>query len=288
MTMTDTSAPAVLARCSLLLLCSATSCLAITVATVGDSFADSFYYAMRSRPDLLRQYDVQLTRWSRPIVGLTRTDYFDYASWLRDSTGLASADVCLVQIGANDMQSIPVSKEQWIVYGSPQWRSTYAARTREMALILTERRCGQVIWVLQPGFEERDAMACHRELIDEVQRDVLQPGRTRVLELVTTSADYGPDKTHFNRAYVLQLGPALFHLIDTSRQIAHMGCLLCHRNLEGFTRQPNILPLRSWQRELAEQVWMPDRTGVQCRMKVRTIRTRSRSPARGKRRVRAR
>jgi len=32
----------------------------------GDSFADSLYYAMRARPDLLRSNDVQLRRWSRP------------------------------------------------------------------------------------------------------------------------------------------------------------------------------------------------------------------------------
>ncbi|HMD71370.1 MAG TPA: hypothetical protein VKF41_08500 [Bryobacteraceae bacterium] len=252
--------------CSLLLLLIASPCEAVRVATVGDSFADSLYSAMRARPDLLQQYGVELIRWSRPIVGLTRTDYFDYTAWLRDSAGLGSADVCFVQIGSNDMQSIPVSKKQWIAYGSPEWRDAYAARTREMALILTDSRCGMLIWVLQPGFEKRDGMACHRELINEVHRDALRLDRTRVLELSTSAAAYGPDKTHFNRAYVLQLGPPLFQLVDTSRQILHTGCLACHRNMEGLTRESDISPLRPWRRELAVPVWAPERAGVGCRI----------------------
>jgi hypothetical protein len=255
-----------LMRCSLLLLSIGRPCQAVSVATVGDSFADAMYNAMRARPDLVQRYGVELTRWSRPIIGLTRIDYFDYTGWLRDSAGLGSVDVCLVQIGSNDMQSIPVSKGQWIAYGSPQWRETYAERTREMALILTQRRCRMLIWVLQPGFEKRSAMACHRELIDEVQGKALSPDRTRVLEIATSEAAYGPDNTHFNRAYVLQLGPALFHLVDTSRQIVHMGCLACHRNAEGLMPDPEILPLHSWRRELAAPVWAPERVGVQCRI----------------------
>jgi hypothetical protein len=262
--MTDIRAPKALLGLSLLL--SATPCHAITVATVGDSFADTLYNAMRSRPDLLQQYDVQLTRWSRPIIGLTRTDYFDYTAWLRDSTELGSVDVCFAQIGSNDMQSIPVSKKQWIAYGSPQWRDAYASRTRDLALVLIERRCGLLIWVLQPGFEKRDAMACHRELINEVQREALRLDRTRVVEISTSEAAYGPDKTHFNRAYVLQLGPALFQIVDTSRQIVHNGCLACHRNTEGLMREPETPPLRPSPRELAAAIWAPERIGVLCRI----------------------
>jgi lysophospholipase L1-like esterase len=250
---------------SLLLFSSARLCAAATVATVGDSFADSLYDALRARTDLMKRYGVQLKRWSRPIVGLTRTDYFDYPAWLRDSTELGSVDVCFVQIGSNDMQSIPAGEKQWIAYGSPQWRDAYAARTRELATILT-RRCGLVIWVLQPGFEKRDAMACHRELINEVQREALLMDRTRVLEISTSEAAYGPDKTHFSRAYVLALGPALFRLVDTSCQIVHMGCLACHRNVEGLAQEPEIFPLRAWRRELAVPVWAPERIGVQCRI----------------------
>ncbi|MGO9231021.1 MAG: hypothetical protein ACLQKA_17670 [Bryobacteraceae bacterium] len=272
---------------SLLLIGIGMPCQAISVATVGDSFADSLYNAMRARPDLMRRFDVQLTRWSRPIIGLTRTDYFDYPEWLRESTGLGSVDVCFVQIGSNDMQSIPASKKGWIAYGSPQWRDTYAGRTREMALMLTERRCRLLFWVLQPGFEKRDAMACHRELINEVQREALRLDRTRVLEISTSEAAYGPDKTHFNRAYLLQLGPALFQLVDTSRQIIHMGCLACHRNMEGLTQESEVLPLRLWRRELAVPVWAPERVGVQCRFAMtRRVNVRGARKVAHRRRVR--
>src|SRR5215813_9367328 len=88
-----------------------------TVATVGDSFADSLYNSMRSRPDLVQQRGVRLLRWSRPIIGLTRTDFFDYPAWLHDSPDLGKADLCFVEIGANDMQSLPAAAQQRIAYG---------------------------------------------------------------------------------------------------------------------------------------------------------------------------
>lgn len=250
----------------LLMLLFAKPCPAISVATVGDSFADSFYNAIRARPDLMQRYGVQLTRWSRPSIGLTRIDYFDYAKWLRDSPELGQVDVCFVQIGSNDMQSIPVAKNEWIAYGSPQWKSIYAARTREMAQGLTERHCGLLIWVLQPGFEKQDVLACHRELINEVQRAALRMNRTRVLEISTSEAAYGHDRTHFNRAYVLQLGIALFRLLDTSRQIVHAGCLGCHQRAERLRWEPEIPPLRRREQDLEPLVWLPQRVGAQCRI----------------------
>jgi hypothetical protein len=76
--MRDKCAHKALTGYALLLFCIGRPCQAFTVATVGDSFADSLYNAMRARPDLMQRYGVQLTRWSRPIIGLTRTDYFDY------------------------------------------------------------------------------------------------------------------------------------------------------------------------------------------------------------------
>src|SRR6266487_3730507 len=75
-----------------------------TVATIGDSFADAIYLAMKARPDLLKKHDIKIVRWSRPIIGLARTDYFDYSGWLSESGKLA--DVCVIQIGSNDMQSL--------------------------------------------------------------------------------------------------------------------------------------------------------------------------------------
>ena len=49
--------------------------------------------------------------WSRPAIGLTRTDYFDYLGWLRDMLDLGKLNVCLVDIRSNDMQSIPAGEK---------------------------------------------------------------------------------------------------------------------------------------------------------------------------------
>jgi hypothetical protein len=256
-------------ECFFVLACLPAHGQPFTVATVGDSFADSLYNAMRARPGLVQRSGVRLTRWSRPIVGLTRSDYFDYAGWLKDTPDIGAADLCFVEIGSNDMQSIPAGPKQWIAYGSPQWKAAYAARTMDLGQTLG-RRCGQVLWVLQPGFEKRNAMACHRELINEVQRDTLHLARTRVLEIETSEAAYGPDQTHFNRDYLLRLGPALFQLIDTSRQIAHRQCLSCHQNVDLSPPAADILPLRWWSKESAAAVWAPGHVGMQCRIAVVT------------------
>jgi hypothetical protein len=248
---------------------------AFRVATVGDSFADSLYNSIRARPDLVASHGIRLMRWSRPIVGLTRTDYFDYAAWLQDLPSdlpdSASADLCFVEIGTNDMQSISVAPQQWIAYGSAEWREAYAKRTGDMARLLLDERCGQVLWVLQPGFEKRDGLACHRELVNEIQRETLRLDRARLLDVATTDAVYGADKTHFNRAFLLQLGPAMFQLIDTARQIDNGKCYACHRNVD-LRPTADIAPLRWVEQEPLAPVWAPERTGVLCRVPV--VRTR--------------
>ena len=67
---------------------------------------------MKLQPDLLKKNQIHLVRWSRAKIGLTRTDYFDYTEWLRVNNDLGSADFCVVQLGANDLQSISDRQEQ--------------------------------------------------------------------------------------------------------------------------------------------------------------------------------
>ena len=43
---------------------------AVSLATIGDSFADSIYFGLRARPALLKQNGIELIRWSRPSIGL--------------------------------------------------------------------------------------------------------------------------------------------------------------------------------------------------------------------------
>jgi hypothetical protein len=78
----------------------------MTVATVGDSFADTVYLGISLQPNLLKENDIRLVRWNCANIGLTRTHYFDYTEWLRINGNLGSADICVVQLGANDPQSM--------------------------------------------------------------------------------------------------------------------------------------------------------------------------------------
>jgi hypothetical protein len=258
-------------KLSLLLLTLTPCCRAITVATVGDSFADAIYNGIRSRPDLVKKYGIELHRWSRPIVGLTRTDYFDYTGWLNRTVELGMVDLCFVQIGSNDMQSIPVSKGQWIGYGSEKWKAVYVDRTKEAYRILKGTRCRQVVWVLQPGFELREAMACHRELINRLQGEGVRLSGGKALDIITNDKAYGPDKIHFNRTYVLELGHALFQLVETSDQIRNRQCLSCHRSMtpQEVARETDIFPLRLVQPALISQAAMV----LKCRIAPANRRT---------------
>jgi hypothetical protein len=76
----------------------------------------------------------------------------------------------------------------------------------------------------------------------------------------------GQDKTHFNRAFLLQLGPAMFQVLDGARQIEHGRCLACHRSVD--TTTANIYPLRWPQALPIARVWEPGRTGIQFRIAV--------------------
>jgi hypothetical protein len=199
------------------------------VATVGDSFADGIYLALQSRPDLLKKYDIQVTRWSHPVIGLARNDYFDYRAWLRNTPQLGAADFCVVQIGSNDMQGIPAGgKHRWIAYGSEPWKAAYTSRVKDVWEILHNGRCKEVLWILQPGFEKRSFLARNRGLINQLQSEALQPAGAKLFDLHTTGGEYAGDDIHFNREFVLTLGGAVMRAIVCSRQAMQTTCAACH------------------------------------------------------------
>jgi len=200
----------------------------VTIATIGDSFADALYLAMRVRPDLLKQHDVKLVRWSRAKIGLTRLDYFDYPGWLREDPGAPPADVCVVQIGSNDLQSILVSRGRWAAFGSDQWRSMYAGRAANMLNAMRTNRCKQVAWLLQPGFEKRDFMARGQKVVSQVQAGVVESSSGVVFDVVTSKDDYQFDNIHYNRPFMLRMGPALIRLAEASKEVVDGKCLGCH------------------------------------------------------------
>jgi hypothetical protein len=209
--------------------CVAACGAATTLATVGDSFADTFYFGLRARPDLLKQNDIELVRWSRPMIGLVRTDQFDYAGWLRE-TELGTADYCMVQVGTNDMQSIPDGAAKWVMFPGEAWKAVYRERVRALTEMLRERRCRRVIWVLQPGFEKSKFLGKNRGLINELQAAGVD-GTGLVFEVAADSGDYGRDGIHFTGPFALKLADATLRMVSGWRERAPESCFACHGSL---------------------------------------------------------
>ena len=228
---------------------------ATSVATVGDSFADTFFYGMHSRLDLLRQYDIQLVRWSRPMIGLTRTDQFDYTGWLRESDDLGAADYCVVQLGANDLQSIPAGPREWVRFSEGDWKVAYAGRVRGMVEVLSANRCRRLIWVLLPGFERSPALGRNREMINRLQLTGLATGSALIFEIEANAGDYGRDGIHFNGPFALKLGEAVMRTVSAWRARIPADCSACHTGVK--MRAPaaaaNVLPLRLHQASTMDQ-----------------------------------
>jgi len=209
------------------------SCWAgVTVATVGDSFADSVYLGLRSQPKLLKQHNITLVRWSRPIIGLVRTDYFDYATWLRETNNLGKVDLCIAQVGANDVQAIPLSKGKWVRLLSDPWNTLYTERVQAVEETLTTRRCRQTIWILQPGYQKNAFLKRYHGQLNDLQKAALDPGRTLVFEIATEAGDYGQDGIHYSGPFCLKLAQAMIRLLDACQQFAPESCYSCHSRVD--------------------------------------------------------
>jgi hypothetical protein len=211
-----------------LLLLAAASARGVTVATVGDSLADAVYLGMKLQPDLLKKNEIHLTRWSRAKIGLTRTDYFDYTSWLRDNDDLGSADVCVVQLGANDLQSIAIGKNKWVFVGTETWQRMYQERVKTLVETLRVRRCKSVIWLLQPAYEKNKFLSHYHGMINAVQFAGSNAGVAGAFELATTENDYSADGVHFNKPFCFALSRGVIELIAAGKTFAANGCATCH------------------------------------------------------------
>jgi lysophospholipase L1-like esterase len=219
--------------CFCLLLFATTPARAVTVATVGDSLADAVYLGMKLQPDLLKKNDIRLERWSRGKIGLTRTDYFDYTSWLRDNHDLGSADFCVVQLGANDLQSIAIGKNKWVMVGSQTWQRLYQERVKTLVATLRDSysgaaRCKSVIWLLQPAYEKNKFLSQYHGMINAIQFAGSTPGVAGAFELATTADDYGADGIHFNKPFCFAVSRGVINLIVQRRAFAANGCVACH------------------------------------------------------------
>jgi lysophospholipase L1-like esterase len=217
---------------------------AVTVATVGDSLADAVYLGMKLKPDLLKKNGIHLVRWSRARIGLTRTDYFDYTEWLRASTDLGSVDYCVVQLGANDLQSISIGKNKWVFVGTQTWQRMYQERVKALVDTLKPQRCANVIWLLQPAYEKNKYLRQYHGMINAVQFAGSNSGVAAAFELATTENDYSQDGIHFNKTYCFALARAVIDLFAPTKPLASAGCASCHSTANFlFAGAPQSPPL---------------------------------------------
>jgi len=199
----------------------------MTVATVGDSLADAVYLGIKSQAQLIKDNDIRLIRWSRPSIGLTRVDFFDYPEWLRSSKNLGRVDFCVVELGANDLQSISIGPRKWTPVGTEQWQKIYQQRQEQMMATLKTDRCGEVVWLLQPGYEQNRYLRQYHQMINSVQFTGLQSSKTAAFEITADPADYTPDGIHFNGPFALKLGQAVMKVFAYWKQHVQ-SCSGCH------------------------------------------------------------
>jgi hypothetical protein len=104
----------------------------------------------------------------------------------------------------------------------------YAGRAANMLDAMRTNRCKQVAWLLQPGFEKREFMARGQKVVSQVQAGVVSASGGVVFDVVTGPGDYQYDNIHYNRAFMLRMGPALIRLAESSKEILDGKCLSCH------------------------------------------------------------
>jgi hypothetical protein len=201
---------------------------AVTVATVGDSLADAIYLGMKLQPSLLKKSGIDLVRWSRPSIGLVRQDYFDYNSYLKNTTGLGSADICIVELGANDLQNISVPKQHWLAVGSDDWQRVYGERVQALVSTLKTQRCGSVLWFLQPANQTNKHLSQYHGMLNEVQFAGASPTVTAAFEIMASSKDYVSDGVHFNKDFCFKVARAVVDLIESWKPFAQSSCSSCH------------------------------------------------------------
>ena len=151
----------------------------------------------------------------------------DYPGWLRATNDLGRADFCVVEMGANDVQSISVGQNKWVAAGTAEWQRRYTERLEEMAGTLKTQRCQEVVWLLQPAYQGNRFLNQHHTMMNSVQLSGLKSTSIQAFEIAYTENVYEHDGIHFN-------GP--FALPSSARQ-------WCVWPNPGAVRPPGIAPI---------------------------------------------
>jgi hypothetical protein len=143
------------------------------VLILGDSDAGSFGPYLS---DLLGQTGIASTRLEyKTSSGLSRPDFFDWPTFMRQIVPEANPDIVVVTFGGNDAQGLRNVDKSWAVDHAPasgaddaDWKAEYGRRVGEAMDYLTEGS-RTLIWVGIPNASDPQTTA-RMQVQDEVVR----------------------------------------------------------------------------------------------------------------------
>lgn len=118
----------------------------LRVAVIGDSLAEGLANALARE---LSPTLVQVAEQGRLSTGLTRPDYFDWATGAAQIAERFRPDIVVVVIGSNDDQPIVYPHGHAVGGGTPEWGDAYNQEITEV-LDAATRRGALVAWVSLP------------------------------------------------------------------------------------------------------------------------------------------
>lgn len=140
----------------------------LRVVVVGDSLAAGLgvYLEREFRPQLVR-----LSRQGRISTGLSRLDYFDWMTAMRQIENGFEPDLVVVMIGDNDNQSLQSPGGKTVAeIGSFEWPKGYEARVEEFSRIAVDGGA-HVAWVGLPIVQRKerwDVMQRQNDIFERV------------------------------------------------------------------------------------------------------------------------
>jgi hypothetical protein len=164
------------------------------IAVVGDSLANDLGRGME---DLFRgKRNVKVIKQTHHATGLTRPDYFNWNTELREFVGKSDADAIVVLIGGNDAQAIRVKGRSLERFSKP-WLAEYERRVAHFMKILKRART-RVYWVGLPVVRS-DSMSRHFQAMNRIYRRQAARHRIKYVSIWRDFADAGGDYTSFGR-----------------------------------------------------------------------------------------
>jgi len=138
----------------------------LRVAVIGDSLSQGLGPAIERwmNPGVVRMLSL-----GRPSTGLSREDYFNWRSGMRQIVEEFRPDLVFVMLGSNDAQAQISGDGAAIAVGSADWVEGYRDRAAEL-LDEATRAGTHVVWVGIPIVKERERWDFYRR-VNDIYRD---------------------------------------------------------------------------------------------------------------------